>query len=169
VGSPSISNLNSDRGATGGRQGGASGWVASRIAYLRDSGLFSFDGRSGRGDYWMAVLWGHLVPMVVTLPILLPGILLGTLVESSAVVQFVGESLVILGAVACSGLYLWILSAALVKRFHDLNLTGWAALIYLPLIYSYPILLIVQGSLRGTNGPNRYGADPVGLVQMKIA
>jgi uncharacterized membrane protein YhaH (DUF805 family) len=117
----------------------------------------------------MAVLWGHLVPVVVTLPILLPGILLGTLVESSAVVQFVGESLVILGAVACSGLYLWILSAALVKRFHDLNLTGWAALIYLPLIYFYPILLILQGSFKGTNGPNRYGADPVGLVQMKIA
>ena len=162
-------DLNSESGTSGGPEAHSFGWIASRFAYIRDTGWFSFEGRISRGDYWIAVLWGHLLPMVITLPLMIPGILLGTSMGASAMVRFVGGVLVILSSVVFTGLYFWALSAAIVKRFHDLNLTGWVALIYLPLIYFYPILLILQGSIKGTNGPNRYGTDPVAVAEMRIS
>ena len=63
-------------------------------------------------------------------------------------------------------LFGWSLSAALVKRFHDLNLSGWLALVYLPLFLIYPVLLIVQGCIKGTNGPRRYGGDPLAVAEL---
>ena len=58
--------------------------------------------------------------------------------------------------------FLWPTLAIYAKRWHDRNKSGWWTLIlFVPLIGS--IWLIVEcGFLRGTEGPNRFGNDPIG-------
>jgi len=49
--------------------------------------------------------------------------------------------------------------AIYVKRLHDRNHSGWFALLLLvPLVNLWPAIEIMF--LRGTRGPNRFGADP---------
>ena len=175
----SIFDLNSGGGAPGGLESRSSGWFASRLADIRHSRVFSFRGRISRRDYWIAVGLAHLMGWIGNLVLYLYS-------------DFVGDSLVIAPLIldlVLLVLYGWLLSAALAKRFHDLNLSGWMALGYLLLflLYSvvlilqrsydisfsgwvtllllplYPVLLILQGSIKGTIGPNRYGADPLGM------
>jgi len=55
---------------------------------------------------------------------------------------------------------IWLGSATWVKRWHDLNKSGWMVLLNLTII-AIPISLIVLGSVRGTTGANRYGGDPL--------
>jgi len=51
--------------------------------------------------------------------------------------------------------------AALVRRLHDRDYSGWRVLLYLiPLVG--PILVIIWLCMRGTMGPNRFGPDPLG-------
>jgi uncharacterized membrane protein YhaH (DUF805 family) len=48
----------------------------------------------------------------------------------------------------------------IVRRLHDIDRSGWWYLIGLvPLVGV--ILLLVWFCSRGTNGPNRFGADPL--------
>ena len=57
--------------------------------------------------------------------------------------------------------------AVQVRRFHDRNLSGWwylallivSAVPYVGFIASIAILVI--SALRGTEGPNKFGADPL--------
>jgi uncharacterized membrane protein YhaH (DUF805 family) len=55
---------------------------------------------------------------------------------------------------------LWALIAISAKRWHDLGMSGWWALIgFIPFIGQF-VHVIVAGLLRGTRGRNRYGPDP---------
>jgi uncharacterized membrane protein YhaH (DUF805 family) len=49
--------------------------------------------------------------------------------------------------------------AVSVRRLHDIDRTGWWMLIVLTVIGL--VLLVLWFCLRGTPGPNRYGADPL--------
>jgi uncharacterized membrane protein YhaH (DUF805 family) len=50
--------------------------------------------------------------------------------------------------------------AVTVRRLHDQNMSGWWMLLaFIPLIGT--IILLVWMCTRGTNGPNRFGADPL--------
>ena len=55
----------------------------------------------------------------------------------------------------------WVGLAGLAKRWHDLDQSGWLALLsFIPVIG--PLLCyIVAGFLRGTSGHNRFGPDPL--------
>ena len=58
-------------------------------------------------------------------------------------------------------LALWINLATRVKRWHDLDLSGWfVALNMIPFFGVF--VLIWQGCAAGTVGSNRYGIDPLG-------
>ncbi|MEZ9523690.1 DUF805 domain-containing protein [Enterovibrio norvegicus] len=49
-----------------------------------------------------------------------------------------------------------------VRRFHDINRSGWWWLIIIvPLIG--PLIVLIFTLLRGTKGTNRYGCDPKGI------
>ncbi|PML81960.1 DUF805 domain-containing protein [Enterovibrio norvegicus] len=49
-----------------------------------------------------------------------------------------------------------------VRRFHDINRSGWWWLIIIvPLIG--PLIVLIFTLLRGTKGSNRYGCDPKGI------
>ena len=56
--------------------------------------------------------------------------------------------------------FVWPLIAVSAKRQHDFDFSGWWALIhFVPGVGSF-ILLVVDGSMPGTRGPNRFGIDP---------
>jgi uncharacterized membrane protein YhaH (DUF805 family) len=46
-----------------------------------------------------------------------------------------------------------------VRRLHDLDRTGWWLLIVFTIIGV--IVLLIWDCIKGTNGPNRYGPDPL--------
>ena len=144
--------------------------------------LFSFEGRIGRGTYWLAILALIVALQVVTFaPFLL---------ESEAAVLMLA-----LTSQFISLLSLWPILALGSKRLHDRNKNGWWLLAFwlLPfalfvggfsialfddprtgrsgdfatgsilVLASLPPALwgIVElGILPGTKGPNLYGADP---------
>jgi uncharacterized membrane protein YhaH (DUF805 family) len=145
--------------------------------------LFSFEGRIGRGTYWLAILALIVAVLVLTIaPFLLNS-------EAAAVL-----------VLALTSQFVWLLSlwpilAVGAKRLHDRNKNGWWLLVFwlLPfalfvggfsivffddprtgrsgdfstglivVLASLPPALwgIVElGILPGTKGPNRYGVDP---------
>ena len=57
--------------------------------------------------------------------------------------------------------------AVLVRRLHDTDRSGWWYwIILVPLIGG--ILVLVWFCSRGTDGGNRYGADPLGLGEARV-
>jgi uncharacterized membrane protein YhaH (DUF805 family) len=55
----------------------------------------------------------------------------------------------------------WPAIAVSVKRWHDRDKSGWWVLLNLVPIVGWLWALIENGALRGTPGPNRFGADPL--------
>jgi len=56
-----------------------------------------------------------------------------------------------------------------IRRFHDLNQTGWLFLLFV-VVGQIPVIGILSGLanliwfiMPGTNGPNKYGPDPLGM------
>ena len=114
--------------------------------------LFSFKGRSRRADFWIysgVVFLGVILaatviawPMGVDLADASDG--RATLIEAGAILLFVWPSLAIYA-----------------KRLHDRNLSAWWVLIgFLPVIGN-AWLIVTLGILRGSEGDNRYGPDPI--------
>ena len=131
--------------------------------------LFSFRGRLNRGRYWLAWIAVGLVSLVLF-------VVSFVIIGKSAIIVFV--------LVFVPGT--WISLALMIKRLHDRDKSAW----WLSLFYLVPLVLqaigqflgsgglildliatgigiwalIELGFLRGTQGPNNYGPDPL-LVQ----
>ena len=105
--------------------------------------LFSFEGRATRLEYWMfnvAVFIGLIIVSII-------GAVLGE--EAATIIIY------LFGLV-----YIWSLIAIQVKRWHDRDKSGWWILInFIPIIGFWA--LIENGFLRGTEGMNRFGEDPL--------
>ena len=144
--------------------------------------LFSFEGRIGRGTYWLAILALIVAVVVLTFaPFLLNS-------EAAAVLMLVVSQFIWL-------LCLWPILAVGAKRLHDRDKSGWWLLVFwllpfalvvagfnialfddprtgrsgdfstgaiLVLASLLPALwgIVELGILPGTKGPNLYGADP---------
>ena len=126
---------------------GALLWLASSFGIPRLAPLLSsFEGRISRGAFlavWVSLLAFAVViglPNVVSQPI-------GELSAATFLIYFVG--LLICG---------WAGAAVSVKRWHDLGYSGWMVLQSLIL---FPFAFIVLAFIKGTEGPNQHGADPV--------
>jgi len=105
-----------------------------------------FTGRARRKEYWLFVLL-YIIALVVTTVI---DAFTGTLDPMSGIGILSG--LVYLGFFV-PGI------AVIVRRLHDIDKSGWWALIMLvPLIGG--IALLVFMCLDGTKGDNRFGPDP---------
>ncbi|MFT3673398.1 DUF805 domain-containing protein [Aestuariivirga sp.] len=59
-------------------------------------------------------------------------------------------------------LTIWPSLAIYAKRWHDRDKSGWWTLIGLVPVIGSIWMLIELGFLRGTEGPNRFGPDPIG-------
>ena len=142
------------------------------FAYYRDL-LFNFDGRINRGKYWLAFLVWFIVLCIAVVATFLFGFLFGYWM-TYAIVGF----MMLLGVLGIlSGI------AVGIKRLHDRNKSGW----WLLMFYVVPALLegiggiagssgaifslasfaisiwalVEFGCLRGTDGPNTHGPDPL--------
>ena len=94
-----------------------------------------FQGRAGRSEYW----WFFLFNVGITL-----------------ITGLISDGLNVLWSLA---MLLPSLAAA-VRRLHDRDMSGWwVLLILVPFIGGLALLIIL--ALKGTDGPNRFGADPI--------
>jgi uncharacterized membrane protein YhaH (DUF805 family) len=122
----------------------------------------SFKGRINRQPFWL----GLLVLMIVStiLQFILFGIFGASMMGSGSqdpavIMQEMSAMMAPLGILLL--LTLWPSLAIYTKRWHDRDKSGWWSLImFIPLIGAI-WMLIELGFLRGTDGPNRFGADPI--------
>lgn len=103
----------------------------------------TFAGRAARSEYWYWTLFAILVGAVAAI------------LDAAFFPDLDARPLHSLASLA---LFLPGLAVS-VRRLHDIDRTGWWMLIVLTVIGL--ILLLVWFCLRGTPGPNRYGADPL--------
>ena len=121
--------------------------------------LFSFEGRINRAKYWAFFGLSILLMLAFTAVAAVLGIALADPKDPSAA-QIVGTILGLLQMI----LFLPYMVAAFaigVKRWHDRGKSGWWILIgFIPLIG--PIWTFIEcGCLKGTQGDNRFGPDPL--------
>ncbi|HEY8977812.1 MAG TPA: DUF805 domain-containing protein [Burkholderiaceae bacterium] len=100
-------------------------------------------GRIPRSTYWL-----HGV-----LSLLLAGVVLDGLLAIARVEPDTANGIVSL-------LLLWPLIAVSAKRQHDFDFSAWWALIHFVPAVGSLVLLLADGLVPGTRGPNRFGPDP---------
>ena len=112
-----------------------------------------FSGRARRKEYWLFMLL-YFIAMVVAG--LFDDLVVGERVAFDSTMG-VFSWIVFLGLLIPS-------IAVSVRRLHDKNLRGWWLLLFLiPLIGT--IALFILYCMRGTDGENRFGADPLAGVR----
>lgn len=121
----------------------------------------TFSGRASRSEYW----WSYLAYFLIMIAFMI------VVALAAAASDRVGSSTMIIAVTVIGGLLALasILPAITVqvRRFHDRNISGWWYLAlfilgfvpYLGLISGIAILVI--SVLRGTEGPNKFGPDPL--------
>ena len=111
---------------------------------------FSLSGRTSRRHYWAALLLLTLLGVAVEE---LQDFLFGITISET------GFN-VATGVLSVVGLLVgWLTITLFVRRFHDIDRTGWWALsIFIP--FFVPVGVIILGCLRGSDGVNRYGTQP---------
>jgi uncharacterized membrane protein YhaH (DUF805 family) len=108
--------------------------------------IWSFRGRIGRGFFWaesISLLLLTLLAEYLTGP-----------VEYDSRAGTHSPILLFVPYVAIS----WLGLAATVKRWHDLDHSGWMTLLNFAVI-PIPFTFIYTYFFKGTKGPNRFGAD----------
>ena len=130
-----------------GSAGGPVGWQVARQR-LNDE-IFTTEGRLNRWPYFVkSFLMGLVGGFVATVLLIIP--IIGPLI-----------SFVIGIAMAVGG---WML---IIRRLHDLNKSGWfSLLLFVPIIdFFFGLYLLF---VKGTDGPNEYGPDPLQPIYMPI-
>lgn len=109
--------------------------------------LFSPAGRANRSWYFWHIILDDLM-------------LFSLIIAFAVVTGLTGSLLLILPAIAAVLGGVWAGFAITVKRFHDLEMSGWHLLLMaVPLVNLYfGFLLLFK---KGTLGANSYGADPL--------
>lgn len=110
-----------------------------------------FNGRARRKELWFFVLFNIIASIILRI---VDGVL-GISIGGQGGVEGVGilSLIYLLGVIIPS-------IAVTVRRLHDIDKSGWWFLIvFVPLIGG--IVLIIFNVLPGTQGPNRFGEDPI--------
>lgn len=107
----------------------------------------TFSGRAPRSELWWFTLFLMLVGLVMTgIDMMLFG------VSYTFGIADVVSLATFLPSIAVG-----------VRRMHDLDRSGWWLLLYLVPVIGWIVLIYWQCS-KGTEGPNRFGADPLGGI-----
>lgn len=103
-----------------------------------------FAGRSSRSEFWWAFLALFIANIVI-------GVLAGVLGDTlGGIISLVFSLAIIIPYIALA-----------IRRFHDIEKSGWWFLtLLIPLVNL--IILLVFFTKKGTDGPNQYGPDPLG-------
>ena len=121
--------------------------------------LTSFEGRINRKPFWLgAIAFGIVVSILTTIVESLFGIKTDSSMPgyTQDFTQFGWILISIIGLVS-----LWVGLALQVKRWHDRDKSGWWVLIGLIPVIGNIWALVETGFLRGTDGTNSYGPDPL--------
>ncbi|HWX27653.1 MAG TPA: DUF805 domain-containing protein [Steroidobacteraceae bacterium] len=111
--------------------------------------LFGFRGRLTRAKFWLVALGIFVIELVLY-------VALGGNEELPQIGPFATTVILVFGV-----LVTWISLSVAVKRYHDRDKSGWWVLIvFLPVIGGI-WYLIECGFLRGTDGNNDYGPEPL--------
>jgi uncharacterized membrane protein YhaH (DUF805 family) len=129
-----------------------------------DMSLFtSFEGRINRQKWWLGLIVLVIIQWIfyIVIGMIFGGGMMINLnpEDPEAVRQAMGALMIPLLILIL--IFLWPTLAIYAKRWHDRGKSGWWTLIILiPLIG--PIWSLVElGFLRGSEGPNQYGPDPL--------
>ena len=108
----------------------------------------SFDGRIGRQQMWMGIL-----------------VLVGINILTAVIDMVIGTYNTEMGYGIINAIFsivsIYPSVALYAKRWHDRGKSGWWSLILLVPLVGVIWWLIECGFLRGTEGPNQYGPDPL--------
>lgn len=126
--------------------------------------FLSFEGRNSRKSFWLSFLVLLIVSWI--LQFIVFAIFGGSMMMSmdpnaSPEAQMEAMSGMWLPLTIVILLTLWPSLAIYTKRWHDRNKSGWWSLIMFVPIIGGLWMLIELGFLRGTEGPNRFGPDPI--------
>ena len=120
----------------------------------------NFGGRATRAEYWWSFLFQILVysGLVIVLIAMAGGDVYANTEDLSATAW----------AVVFAGLLFALINflpglSVQVRRFHDLDQTGWLVLVFAIaglIIPGSGLAQLIWFAFRGTDGPNRYGPDP---------
>jgi uncharacterized membrane protein YhaH (DUF805 family) len=116
--------------------------------------LFSFQGRMSPTRFlWIALPTGVGYPLLCAIVLTAIHLGFGLPVVTSCIA--VPLALIMIPAT-------WAFLAASVKRWHDMDISGWRAIFaFVPPIVGHAFTLIIGGLIQGTPGPNRYGDPPI--------
>jgi uncharacterized membrane protein YhaH (DUF805 family) len=131
--------------------------------------FLSFEGRINRQPFWLGLLALIILTWILEfilfaifgvsmMPVMDPN----ATPEAAAAAAAASMSKMIAPLGILVLLTLWPSLAMYTKRWHDRDKSGWWTLIILVPIIGSIWLLVELGFLRGTDGPNRFGDDPLG-------
>jgi uncharacterized membrane protein YhaH (DUF805 family) len=137
-----------------------------------------FEGRSRRLEYWMFQLFNGMV-MAVIIAFAIAGLPLA-MFSNPAAFQAGAEQPGLMLWVAIALAVFWLLAsfipsiAVVVRRLHDRDMSGWwylgfIVLQIIPFVgWIASIAFFVITVLPGTDGPNRFGPDPLDPSQADV-
>lgn len=108
--------------------------------------LFSFKGRINRQKYWIGLVLLFIVPTIL-------GMLLVTVISDTENLEQTTEAI---GRICSLILIIGFFSLS-VRRWHDIGKSGWFSIFSIILFVA-----IIVGMIKGTDGVNDYGDDPLG-------
>ena len=122
--------------------------------------LTSFSGRLNRQPFWLGLVLVLVVELVVFYAVSsLFGSYPTTEDAMASGMSFSPIGWLIMGIVYIA--VIWVGLALQIKRWHDRDKSGWWCLIGLVPIIGGIWVLVECGFLRGTEGTNRFGPDPL--------
>lgn len=121
---------------------------------------FTFSGRASRSEYWYFYLFNVIIWVVFI------GIFAAMASGTSGGIESISTGVLVVGGIIAVALYIPLI-AAMVRRFHDRDMSGWWVLglfllgliPYVGILASIAMLIITI--LKGTEGDNRFGPDPL--------
>ena len=123
----------------------------------------TFSGRAARSEYWYFVLFYMIVIMAIYALFMVAGGMRALQTGDFSAFHYL---LIVVYVVVALGVFLPSISV-LVRRFHDRNMSGWWVLGFM-LLSAVPFVgilvsigMLVLLCLKGTDGENKYGDDPL--------
>ncbi len=131
--------------------------------------FFGFSGRIRRSSYFFGALAAMCLWTVLCISVIATiAVANGAHVDSTTSSLIINDDVEIDGArwmipvFAVLGLFgLWASLALTIKRWHDVGMSGWFALVTLPPFANF-MMFVLLCLLPGTVGANDYGPDPRG-------
>lgn len=121
--------------------------------------FFGFQGRIGRGTWWLAQVVG--IPIIYIVGIsLLAGLVAASPAETAEELNLAWGSTMILVLVAAFIVAVWINFSSTIQRYHDRGKSGfWSLMLLVPFIGGIWVF-IECGFCSGEDGDNRWGPPP---------